>query len=69
MQPPDTEPSNSPLAAIAICPPTGTGAEPQVSTTVAIATRPSRAIQSRAEPRMSCERAGRMLSAWSVMVF
>ena len=46
MQPPETEPSNSPVTEIAIWPPTGTGAEPHVSTTVAIATLPSRAIQS-----------------------
>ena len=48
MQPPDTEPWNRPSAPITIWPPVGTGAEPQVSMTVAMATLPSRAIQSRA---------------------
>ena len=36
------------LGATTIWPPTGTGAEPQVSITVAIATLPSRSSQSRA---------------------
>ena len=42
-QPPETEPRKRPSASIARCEPTGRGAEPQVSTTVATATpRPSR---------------------------
>ena len=47
-QPPDTEPSNLPSLATTICPPTPTGAEPQVPTTVASATRPSLSSQLRA---------------------
>ena len=37
-QPPETEPRKCPSSSIARCEPTGRGAEPQVSTTVAIAT-------------------------------
>ena len=37
-QPPDTEPSKRSSGATTSCPPTGTGAEPQVDTTVAMAT-------------------------------
>ena len=44
-QPPETEPSKRPSAATTICPPTPTGAEPQVPTTVASATRPSLSSQ------------------------
>src|SRR5277367_3353831 len=37
-QPPETDPRKCPSSSIARCEPTGRGAEPQVSTTVAIAT-------------------------------
>ena len=53
-QPPDTEPSKRPSAAITICPPTPTGAEPQVPTTVASAMRPSLSSQLRAASSTSC---------------
>src|SRR6516165_4582997 len=56
-QPPDTEPRKLPLLSITRLEPTGRGAEPQVSTTVASATpRPSRR-QSSAALRMSSSRA------------
>ena len=51
--PPETEPRKLPSASITRCEPTGRGAEPQVSTTVASATpRPSRA-QASASRRIS----------------
>src|SRR5262245_11501700 len=59
-QPPETEPSKRPSGAITICPPTGTGAEPQVPTTVASATRPSLPIHARAAPSTSCAPARRV---------
>ncbi len=41
-QPPETEPQNTPASSTTRCEPTGRGAEPNVSTTVAIAApRPS----------------------------
>ena len=58
MQPPETEPSKRPSLAITICPPMGTGAEPQVSTTVAMATLPCSASQSRALVSTSWATAG-----------
>src|SRR5712692_4583860 len=56
-QPPDTEPRKLPSLSMTRLEPTGRGAEPQVSTTVASATpRPSRR-QSSAALRMSSSRA------------
>src|ERR1700677_4770909 len=52
-QPPETEPRKCPSSSIAKCEPTGRGAEPQVSTTVAIATRRPASRHCSAAVRMS----------------
>ena len=67
-QPPETDPSKRPSAAITIWPPTRTGAEPQVPTTVASATRPSLSSQVRAAPRTSWVSALRIGCAGVVIV-
>ena len=59
-QPPETDPSKRPSAATTICPPTPTGADPQVPTTVASATRPSLSSQDRAAFSTSCVASGRL---------
>src|SRR5262245_47191915 len=56
-QPPDTLPRKLPSSSITRFEPTGRGAEPQVSTTVASATRRPSARQSSAARRMSSSRA------------
>src|SRR5262245_51024872 len=61
-QPPDTEPSKRPSGATTICPPTPTGAEPHVPTTVARAMRPSLSSQLLAASRTSWA-----LARWSVV--
>src|ERR1700710_2594011 len=56
-QPPDTEPRKLPWSSITRFEPTGRGAEPQVSTTVATATPRPAFFQSSAALRMSSSRA------------
>src|SRR4051794_5446555 len=59
-QPPETEPRKLPSSSITRFEPTGRGAEPQVSTTVASATPRPFARQSSAALRMSSSRANMM---------
>src|SRR5215470_11062603 len=64
-QPPDTEPRKLPLSSITRLEPTGRGAEPQVSTTVATATPRPSFRQSSAAFRMSSSRASMSISVVS----
>ena len=52
-RPPETEPKNTPVSLIARCEPTGLAAEPQVSTTVAMATPRPDLLQCVASAKMS----------------
>src|SRR5476649_2202294 len=61
-QPPDTEPRKFPSLSITRLEPTGRGAEPQVSTTVASATPRPSLRQSSAALRMSSSRANMWIS-------
>src|ERR1700736_17652 len=62
-QPPETEPRKLPWSSITRLEPTGRGAEPQVSTTVASATPRPSLRQSSAAVRMSSSRASMGLSS------
>src|SRR5215467_5753647 len=68
-QPPETEPKKLPSLSITRLEPTGRGAEPQVSTTVASATpRPSRR-QSSAALRISSSRASMKASKFACLIY
>src|SRR6187399_315428 len=67
-QPPDTEPRKLPWSSITRLEPTGRGAEPQVSTTVASATPRPAFFQSAAAFRMSSSLASMFESPCSAML-